>query len=357
MSKINLMLDNIVFSLQKMGGGSLYWKAITEAASNNNRFNVSFVEREDALGNEVRKEMTIDAPRMADGCRNLRIDEIMPVKVNEPTLFHSSFFRYAVGNECKNITTVHDFICMHQYSGFLKAFSLWQIKRAVHHSDAIICISESTKKDLMRFIPEAANTPIEVIPQGFNSEYSFSQRERLNQAVFIGNRAVKYKNFKRAVEAVNRVPRMKLVIIGAPLTADEEKLLDSLLPGRYVSRVFPSSHEVCDIFNQSKALLYLSEYEGFGIPPLEAMASGLPVIALNKSSIPEVTGNAAILLDAADPDVIATCLAELSKSADLFKHFVACGIERAKGFSWQRTSSCTMRMYEKVWNDSFDCGE
>lgn len=353
MSNINVVLDNLLFSLQKMGGGSLYWKAITESVASDADFNVKYIERHDASSNTIRQKMDLPIFDNKEKDRNLRLDELSSVPIEGRTLFHSSFFRYGVGDECANITTVHDFICMYQYSGLLKFFSFWQIKRAVLHSQAIICISDSTKRDLLRFIPEAKSLPIEVIPQGIDEAYSYAKRERSNQVVFIGNRSVGYKNFKKTIESVSLVKGMKLIVIGAPLTKAEVKMLDAYLPDRYQSEVFPSSEKVSHIFNESMALLYLSEYEGFGLPPLEAMKSGLPVIALNKSSIPEVVGDSAILLESADPREVALRLQRLSEDSSLFNHYVEKGAARASLYSWDKTAQRTKDFYRKVWEFDF----
>lgn len=356
MGKIPLTLDNMVFSLQKTGGGSVYWQNLSASCLADGRFDVSFVEREDACANSNRQAMDLgSASFYADRGLPLRVDEVRSVSECSKGIFHSSFYRYANAPNVINITTVHDFICVKQYSGLLKWFSFWQIKRAVLHSDAIICISESTKHDLLEYVPEAAKCMITVIPQGFSSVYSYKRRDRKNRAVFIGARNVAYKNFKKAAESVRLVDGLGLAIIGAPLSSDEKAYLDEILPGRYVSYEYPSPSEVCDIFRESLALLYLSEYEGFGIPPLEAMSSGLPVIALRASSIPEVVGDAAVLLEKADPSSVAATLRSLGEQGDFFDERVAQGLSRAKEYSWEKTSKRTRDFYVEVWNKLGDC--
>lgn len=352
-SAIPVIQDNMVFSLQRAGGGSVYWSHLQQSCVDDSKIKLSIIERPDALDNASRKYMNLDGVSVLPQPNyHLRIDEIRKIAVREsvPTLFHSSFFRFGVGDNCINITTVHDFICKRQYSGFVKHFSFWQIRRAVAHSDALIVISESTKKDLLAFIPEASRLPIEVIPQGYGSEFSYKGRaSREKRAVFIGARGVAYKNFKAAVEAVSLTDGITLCVIGSPLTDAESSMLDSMLPGRYESYVYPTSEEICDIFNSSTALLYLSEYEGFGIPPLEAMASGLPVIAINTSSIPEVVGDAGILLETCDSVQVARELNGLLASQSYFNDVVLRGIEQASKFSWERTAELTKQYYRYIW--------
>lgn len=351
LEQIRLVLDNIVFSLQKTGGGSVYWANLEQSCVDDERFDVAIIEREDAAANLSRQSMDIGKQLIVDaGHIPLRLDEVRSVPSEVHGLFHSSFYRFGKGRSCINVTTVHDFICMKQYSGLLKWFSFWQIARAVKHSKAVICITESTKQDLLHYLPSAKEKLIEVIHQGFdNRVYTYEPCERLNQVVFIGARKVGYKNFKAAVESVSLLPHTRLIIIGSPLSSEEEAMLSEALPGRFEATGFLPASDICNIFRSSIALLYLSEYEGFGVPPLEAMASGLPVIALNRSSIPEVVGDAAILLENANPEAVAKRISELLVDKDLFRNLVSKGLDRASLFSWERTADKTKEFYRRVW--------
>ena len=142
-SAIPVIQDNMVFSLQRAGGGSVYWSHLQQSCVDDSKIKLSIIERPDALDNASRKYMNLDGVSVLPQPNyHLRIDEIRKIAVREsvPTLFHSSFFRFGVGDNCINITTVHDFICKRQYSGFVKHFSFWQIRRAVAHSDALTFI-------------------------------------------------------------------------------------------------------------------------------------------------------------------------------------------------------------------------
>ena len=351
-NRIPLNLDNIVFSLQRTGGGSVYWAHLVQKAISDSEFDVSLYDRRDSFNNYQRQEI---APSIEGTCTHfsklpLRMDEVKRVSTAKPGLFHSSFYRLSSNPSDLNVTTVHDFICMKQYSGFLKWFSFNQIKHAVEGSDAIICITESTKRDLFRYIPSAQNKRVTIINQGYDSDtYVYHGVARESAVAFIGNRKLKYKNFHAAVSAVSMTKDIVLKIIGAPLSQEEKALLDEKLPGRYISYEFPSSSEVCEIFNSCIALLYLSEYEGFGVPILEAMASGLPVIALSKSSIPEVAGNSALLLSEADPSAVASYAAELAQQGDLFGSLVEKGLNRVGFFSWDKTVQSTTDFYKEIY--------
>jgi len=106
---------------------------------------------------------------------------------------------------------------------------------------------------------------------------------------------------------------------------------------------------MCRLFNESTAFLYLSEYEGFGLLAFEAMASGLPVIALNTSSIPEVEGNAAKLPDSPSPERIACVIKDLMDNDAGFELTVKEGLAQVVLFSWDRTARETSEFYDEMW--------
>lgn len=348
---IAIDFDNLVFSLQKTGGGSIYWANLISRAVNSESFDVVFHDRTDSKLNLQRKliENSIDSCRCVYSNLPLRIDEVSRVRVDRDCIFHSSYFRTTPNKHAINVVTIHDFICMKYFSGFVKHFQLNQMKAAVNHADAVICISESTKNDLFKYIPSSMNKNIEIIPQGYDTKsYRYNAVERLKRVVFVGNRSVSYKNFRLAVESVSKLNDVELHIIGSPLNDDEVRLLGEYLPSRFVSHVYPESSEVSRLYNSSAALLYLSEYEGFGLPLLEAMASGCPVIAQNKSSIPEVAGDSCILLDKVSPSIIANHIQRLCSFDNDFNALVESGLNRVRKYSWNQTAESTFAFYKSL---------
>ena len=320
-------------------------------AVNSESFDVVFHDRTDSKLNLQRKliENSIDSCRCVYSNLPLRIDEVSRVKVDRDCIFHSSYFRTTPNKHAINVVTIHDFICMKYFSGFVKHFQLNQMKAAVNHADAVICISESTKNDLFKYIPSSMNKNIEIIPQGYdNKSYRYNAVERLKRVVFVGNRSVSYKNFRLAVESVSKLNDVELHIIGSPLNDDEVRLLGEYLPSRFVSHVYPESSEVSRLYNSSAALLYLSEYEGFGLPLLEAMASGCPVIAQTKSSIPEVAGDSCILLDKVSPSIIANHIQRLCSFDNDFNALVESGLNRVRKYSWDQTAESTFAFYKSL---------
>lgn len=348
---IPIVMDNIVFSLQRMGGASVYWGNLLSSLSDDADFRLMALERPDALGNEVRKGLSLPEGSLCpDKNVHFRIAQFAHADSPlEGSLFHSSCYRTTRTRGCTNITTVHDFIWQYYTTGMNRRIHVGQIARAVRESKAIICVSASTRDDLLEIVPESRDLRIEVIHNGYDSDaYRYEEKERRPQVAFIGGRGG-YKNFSKAVEAVSLCDRVALKVIGSPLSDRERSLLEARVPGRFESVVYPSAEEVCSIYQQSVALLYLSEYEGFGIPLLEGMASGVPVIATRRSSIPEVAGDACVLLDDNSPESVAQEIRRLLDDPAFFRDRVAAGLERVGDFSWEKCAARTRSFYKAVW--------
>jgi len=106
------------------------------------------------------------------------------------------------------------------------------------------------------------------------------------------------------------------------------------------------------LYQHSVAFVYPSLYEGFGIPPLEAMSCGTPVVASNRSSLPEVVGDAGLLFDPDNPDELTDILTTLATDSSQRERMIAKGRERAKGFSWDKTVAQTLEIYREISSNS-----
>lgn len=305
-------LDNIIFSLQGSGGISAVWfehlRRLLSAKDYGN--SLKLIEYDTAISNVFRKELQIDDAFIWHGSSKLLklkryIDP--PLKsVSEPFVFHSSYYRTCSNKNAINITTVHDFTYEYFAKGLAKYLHSWQKYRAIRNAGIIICISENTKKDLLRFVPDTDESKIRVIYNGVSEDYYPINDTRSNDpsfVLFVGARGG-YKNFDITVEAIKDTS-LDLVIVGSPLSDIEIKYLDSTLGinrYRYAGRI--SNKELNELYNSAFCLLYPSSYEGFGIPVIEAQKAGCPVIAANRSSIPEIIGDKTMLTNEISPTEI-----------------------------------------------------
>lgn len=350
---MNIVFDNLIFSLQKAGGISVVWGNLLSNCIG--RAKISFIEYFGAENNLSRNVLNIPSVSIKYKSINPKLAELLTPKVlyngNEPFIFHSSYFRICKHSKAINITTVHDFIYEQGKPTLKQKLRIALNYKAIRKSDAIVCISENSKRDLLKFIPDIDASKISVIYNGVSESYNKISKkpypEYSNHILFVGGRQG-YKNFRFIVEALSGT-NYPLLICGKSLSNEEKTMLDSYLPKRYKFVSLPSNEELNKIYNSVYALVYPSSYEGFGIPILEAQRAQCPVIALNSSSIPEVAGNGAILLDSIEPSALIDALDKLSDTifrSSLIKN----GYINSKRFSWGKMANGYMALYEQLYN-------
>jgi alpha-1,3-rhamnosyl/mannosyltransferase len=164
------------------------------------------------------------------------------------------------------------------------------------------------------------------------------------------------KNLELAIRAYAGLPkavrnRYPLVTVGMRgwLTSRLESVMQPLVAsGELHPLGFTSDEALAALYAGAIALVYPSLYEGFGLPPLEAMASGTPVIVSNRSTLPEVVGDAGVIIDAEDVSALREALLRLGDDAAFWQERAAASLQRARGFSWQRCADQTVDVYRKV---------
>lgn len=357
-----IYFDNIMFSIQRSGGISVVWYELLKRVIRDNDFETRFIEFDNANDNIFRKQLDIKQDRIiknykSKSCSWRRYFDIDLPKTNKPFIFHSSYYRVCKNKEAVNITTVHDFT-LEYYGKFIeKQLHCWQKYRAIRNSDYIICISENTKKDLLKFLPEIDESKIRVVYNGVSEDYFILDKseehklpyEKESYIIYIGSR-YHYKNFDFAIEATKHSDK-KFLIVGNELSETETNLLDSKL-GRdrykYLGRV--ENKELNILYNNAYCLLYPSSYEGFGIPIIEAQKSGCPVIALEGSSVSEVIGDKTLLIDKLDMNDVLEKL-EIIKDNKTREDIVRLGLENTKRFSWERMYKEINDIYLQIENE------
>jgi mannosyltransferase len=352
---MKLILDNIVFSLQKAGGISVVWKENLKRIIRDNELEFNCLEYGD--DNFFRKiiDIPIEKLILQEPRLSLQVERYLKPKidVNENTIFHSSYYRYIQHPKVHNITTVHDFTYEYYRKGLSRLVHKKQKYAAISNSEKIICVSEYTKLDLLKFCPKIEEDKIRVIHNGVGDEYKvlsdkvdFIPFENGEYLLYVGDRKSEYKNFNMAVETSAKV-ELPLVIVGGELEELEEKFLKEKLKSKYFSLSKISNKDLNILYNNAFCFLYPSYYEGFGIPLLEAQKAGCPIISSNCSSIPEVAGKGAVLLDNISSDKMADVINSMKTDDKNRKLLIKLGLINSERFSWEKCYDQTKSIYKE----------
>lgn len=226
---------------------------------------------------------------------------------------------------------------------------------AVTRADRVLCISESTRRDLLALIPLPAEK-VAVVPLGFDPPAPFGAPPAPGgrpYLLYVGQRDG-YKNFSGLLEAFAASPRLRgefelRCFGGGPFTRAERERIRALgLPGERVTRAGGGDEALGAAYAGAALFVYPSRYEGFGIPPLEAMARDCPVACSATSSLPEVAGDAAAYFNPDDPQAIRAALEALLDDPRRRADLVARGRERIRLFSWDRCADATLAVYREL---------
>ena len=364
---MKIVLDNIIYSNDSKGAGiSNYWFELSKFLLSSEQDEVYFYEDKDADLNFHRKQLAIPEKSIIVNAKSSSSSiarRLAPVKlaINDYFLFHSSYYRSLAGKQphCE-VTTVHDFT--HNYFATpLKRIVHNQSKyKSIRNANGVICISESTYKDLQKFCPPTKNQKVEIIPNGVGEEYYKVDRNKkeyqdflvLNNItspyiLYVGSR-VNYKNFDFVIQLLKEMPNMGLVIVGGALSTLELKAFDKNLLSRTVTLSNVSNFHLNLLYNFAHAFLYPSSYEGFGIPLLEAMRAGCPAISLKNSSLIEVSGNAGILLEHPSVNDFKAAI-DMLFEPHYRQDIIGKGFLHSQQYSWNRCATETHEFYEAIY--------
>lgn len=345
-------MDNIIYSLQKAGGISTYWREISFRLLAND-YDLKFREFSNSDNNVVRKTLSIPEDRISINGDIKLIDRFKALILSNEVskfIFHSSYNTITNNKHALQVCTIHDFVHEKFYTGIRRLLHKYQKSKAINRADHIIAISKNTKKDLLELHPHINPSKVSIIYNGASDDfYPIANKPDVNTRpylLFVGSRE-HYKNFNFCVYLLNESDIFDLKIVGSPLKKNEIDFLNSMIYGRYTIECNVSNSLLNNFYNNSFALLYPSSYEGFGIPILEAMKAGTPFLALNNSSIPEVAGDAGILLDELNIADFKEALEKISLNRiDIIEK----GFIQAKKFSWEKCYRETLKVYNDLYN-------
>ena len=352
---MRIVIDNLIFEWQKAGGISVVWYELIKRMLGDINVcpNLEFVEYPNTDDNIFHKNLNIDSKAIVKKCtasgfswkRYLNL----ALPADKKFIFHSTYYRTCSNPNAINIITVHDFTYEYFNKGLKKYIHSITKNRAIRNADYVICISENTKEDLIKFVPDVDKEKIFVIPNGSSDDFFVLSQDNLecheDFLIFVGSRA-SYKNFDLAVKVAKQT-NTKLKIVGNKLSDNEKAMVYEYLGDNYEELGHIDNCKLNKEYNKALALIYPSAYEGFGLPVIEAQKAGCPVVAIMNSSIKEIYGDCSFLSPDDNVDNLCNIVMRLKDKANR-GYAVNFGLENAAKYTWNNTYKMYKELYRKI---------
>jgi glycosyltransferase involved in cell wall biosynthesis len=361
---LKIHYDGIIYMLQAAGGVNKYFTNLIQRLPETFQPSLTVYRQRD-LNLPRHRNLRItryNVFRPALLCSSLRPFFFRGVyRWNKPDVVHPTYYSLLTGTgisafKCPVVLTVHDFM-LEKFKEELDPTGAHAVikSKAITAADTIICVSESTKRDLLErySIPESrisvTHLASDIDPTLIRDNDAVPERQFL---LYVGGRKG-YKNFSGLLKALAQVsagfPEIRLCVVGVAFSEDEQReIAHAGLAEKVLHYGQASDAQLAKLYSRCIAFVYPSLYEGFGIPPLEAMTCGAPVIACNSSSVPEVVGDAGLLFDPNRQGDLTELLETVIADGSLRERLVCRGQERAKMFNWEKTVAQTVEVYESV---------
>jgi glycosyltransferase involved in cell wall biosynthesis len=360
---VRVAFDEQIFLKQMRGGISRYFVELINAFRSEPdlgiipelTFNTTWNEHALSELAEVRRGRLPRQPRGEIArrrlTRRLRPDE-SSAPVRHTTFYDPRYLQDAEG--ATHVVTVHDMI-PELFPDQVSAQVHEAKQRYVKDADLVVCVSEDTRGDLLRVYGELA-APVVVVQSGVSERFSRTGAGGADlpekYLLHVGARAG-YKNFALLLEAFaepsRRHPDLHLVVVGGGVSEQHERQrIEELGLTHRIHWRQVSDEQLPTVYRRAAAVILPSRYEGFGLPVLEAMKAGAPVIAGETAVFREVAGDAAIFFDVDDGDELASAIDRVLADSQLAHDLVDRGRLRAADFSWSRTARLTAAAYRSV---------
>ena len=356
---MHVLYDGRIYLMQAAGGINRYFQNIIERLPADDRVTmtlpvlprVNFPTHPNLHAIVADGGSVSRALRLRRATRGLRPDIVHPTYYR--MLDHSSMRR----SGAPVVLTVHDMV-QERYRRQLDRYGIrWEIKRrALRAADVVICVSRSTRADLLDIHPWLDERSVHVVHHATELRPDTARDESLvpqEPYVFHVGSRFWYKDFDLVLRALvlleAEAPELVLAVAGPPFSDEERARIAELGVETRVRHVgLVDDAQLVGLYARSRALVYPSRYEGFGIPPLEAMACDTAVIAADTSSIPEVVGNAAELFEPGSLDGLVEALRRVVLDDARRDELIERGRVRRTLFSWDKAVAETRAIYDSV---------
>lgn len=367
---MKIAFDHQIFSFQPYGGVSRYFFELASRLPNHGASDVSVVAPwhvnkylADSGGSFTRGRY-VNIPPLTIGGISLipKANQLVAPwtwRGTNPDIVHETYFSLKpVGKGRRRVVTVYDMIHELLPAEFPDAKRMTAAKRAaVDRADHVICISENTQQDLVR-IYDVNPEKTSVVHLGYSmtagADATTTQEDRQKTAPFllyVGNRRG-YKNFSTLLQAYASSPVLRefelIAFGGPPLVPDEHEEIGALGITDRVRYESGSDQKLAARYRAAAAFVCPSKYEGFGLPPLEAMGHGCPVVCSNGGSIPEVVGDAGVYFDPNDHEELRAALERVATTDELQADLRARGYARTAVFPWDKCAAETAQIYREI---------
>lgn len=365
---MNIVFDTQIFSEQEFGGISRYFCALATEMAKHADAKVKI-----AAPLHINAYLKALDPALTVGCYVRRLPKTGRVikalstalfqplaAMLRPDIVHETYYsaRPTYSGRVPHVLTVYDMIHERFPASFPPGDPVAANKAlAVHRADHVFCISENTRRDLME-IHKLPEDRVSVIYLGYDAlaASALTAHALVGAAPYllhVGSRQG-YKNFEGLLRAYASSgwlrDNLRLVCFGGGAFSAHEKNLQlelDLSPNQ-VLQIGGADDRLAALYQGAAAFVYPSQYEGFGIPPLEAMSLDCPVICGNTSSIPEVVGEAGAYFDPFDVGSMRNSIEQVLQSTERRAQLVEMGRLRCQSFSWERCANETLSVYRKL---------
>jgi len=277
-------------------------------------------------------------------------------------IFHSTAQLNSISNtKYKKMITIHDLAAIkfpHTHNLYPRLSAKYILPKVISKSDKIIAVSENTKKDIINYF-KVDKDKIEVIYEAAEKIFKPVKTKKVLEKYNIDQPYILYvgtieprKNINLIIKAFQEIKRNnlphKLVIVGK-FGWKYQSILTSLKGSNDIILTgYVKKEDLPEFYSNAEFLVYPSLYEGFGLPPLQAMACSCPVISSNTSSLPEVIGNAGILINPKDKETLKSSMLKLIKDRSLISELKKKGLKQSKKFSWEESAKKTLNIYNSL---------
>lgn len=359
---MKILFDFQIFYLQKQGGISRYFAELSAALSKLDCPNEIIAPFSDNIYLEKQRSQMVLGEwranfRREHPYRALRWNTSynrFRQNLSPAGIVHETYYTHPVLSAHQRVITIHDMI-YELYGGKSdeEKLVLKGKAEAIRRASHIIAVSESTRRDLLKFYPEAENKTT-VIYHGVSEPAGIAFAWELERPffLFVGNRSW-YKNYEGALKAfaafVKEGRDYDLVCFGGGNETESEKRLAMELNVHDRIQFVSGPDELLNrYYTMAMALLYTSRYEGFGLPVIEAMRHCCPVICSAGSSLPEVAGQAALMVNVEDTREILQPMIKLHEDWRFRRDMLDPGIAQSLKFTWERCARETLEVYQKL---------